>query len=152
MTIYHDAIDAETHTPHYFKFSTNWNHNRKRLCGDCNRTYNDGNHTEVTVLKPFTNYLCETGGGYGHKSTYTGAYLHELRSPTDDVCICGQLLVEEDNEQWKLSWEMRTPYSQEWLRTEVVRTRFAATSQRDGLLALAASGEDVRNVQMQRID
>lgn len=130
---------------HYFKFSTNWS-SGQRLCGDCNLSYDAGQHIEITTLKPFTNYVCPTGGGYGHSSTYTGALIPSLRTLHQHLCICGNEFVVEDNESWTLTWEMKDPWSDEWRTVSNTQSKHAAHAQRDGLLELIERGEDVRNV------
>lgn len=51
---------------HYFVFSRNWSGGGKRRCGECGLPYDDGDHIEITTLKPYTSYVCPTGGGLGH--------------------------------------------------------------------------------------
>ena len=102
---------------HHFKFSINWRAG-KRLCGECGTTYDNGDHLLVDRLKPRTHYVCPSGGVMGHKSIHTGSYnVPELRSPTDHLCPCGLELVEEDDEQWQLSFETQTPLDPEWHRS-----------------------------------
>lgn len=142
---------AET-GPHYFEFSTKFDGNGHRRCGACRRTYDDGAHIEITTLKPYTNYVCPSGAGLGHGYVWTGAYRPSLRTLRDHLCICGKEYVEEDREQWQLSWEMQTPFGGgDWNPVRVVRSRHAAHEQRDGLLHLIASGEPVRNVVLTQV-
>ena len=140
----------ELEDAHYFKFSTNWQAG-KRLCGICKLTYDHGNHIEVNNLKPFTNYVCPTGGGYGHSSVWTGDRNGhpELNSSRDAYCICGAEFVEVDNEKWKLSWEMIDPFTGNWKKVKVTRSRHDAHSQHEGLQSLLASGE-VRNIKLKQ--
>lgn len=135
---------------HYFKFSTNWQAG-KRLCGSCKMTYDHGKHLEVNNLKPFTNYVCSTGGGYGHSGVWTGDRSRhpELNSPRDAYCICGEKLVEVDKEEWKLSWEMIDPFTGGWKKVKVIRNRHDSHRQHEGLQQLLATGE-VRNIKLKR--
>lgn len=135
---------------HYFEFSRDFV-NGKRLCGACRQNYDDGDHIEVTVLKPYTSYACPSGGGLGHSGHWTGAYRPELRSLRDKFCICGLALVEEDSEQWVLSWEMQTPFADDWRPVTKVDSKHATHSQRDGLLELIDQGEPIRNVSLTRV-
>lgn len=138
-----------TAAPHYFAFSRDFDPTTgKRRCGECRHIYDRGEHIEVTVLKPYTKYVCSVGGGLGHSSHWTGAYLPENRRLSDGSCMCGADLVEEDGETWQLSWEMCTPLAPEWHRTTVVRSRHAAEQQRDGLLELIDQGEPIRDVRL----
>ena len=135
---------------HYFKFSINWRAG-KRLCGECGMTYSAGSHILIDKLKPYTSYVCPSGGGTGHSSRYTGAYdMGELRSPTDHVCICGLDLVEEDNESWLLSYETRPATGQKWQPVSITRSKHAAHQQLEGLLALIDQGEQIRSVSLRR--
>lgn len=136
---------------HHFAFSTNWS-GRDRLCGDCNQSYGDGDHIEITTLKPYTSYVCPTGGGLGHSSRWTGAYRLELRTLHDHLCMCGAELVEEDNERWLLTWEMQTPLSDDWTPHSVVRSRHAAQAQYDGMLELIGQGEPIRGVTLRKVE
>lgn len=134
---------------HYFQPRSMYFRGNERLCGECDSTYPEGDHIEVNDLKPYTSYVCPTGGGLGHSSQYTGAYLHVLRSPRDKFCICGAELVEEDNEQWRLSWEMDT--GTDWRPVTKVGSKHATHQQRDGLEELIARGEPVRAVTLERV-
>ena len=145
-----EPYSAEKDAGHYFAFSRNWL-DGKRLCGECSRTYDGGDHIEVTVLKPYTSYVCPTGGGLGHSGRWTGAYRPELRSLRDKFCMCGAELVEEDAEKWLLSWEMQTPFHDEWRPVTKVDSKHATHSQRDGLLDLIDQGEPIRNVSLTRV-
>ena len=133
------------HEAHYFEFSRDFA-GGKRVCGTCRRNYDDGNHIEITVLKPYTSYVCPSGGGLGHSSIYTGPHRPELRRVTDDTCICGKKFVEEDTEKWRLTWEMQWPGADHWTRVTVTKSKHAAQSQHEGLLELIANGEPIRNV------
>lgn len=133
---------------HYFKFSTNWTANGERRCGDCDQTYEAGQHIEITTLKPFTNYVCPAGGGYGHSGTYTGALIPSLRTLHQHLCICGAEFVEEDTESWTLTWEMKDPWSAEWRNVSKTQSKHAAHAQRAGLLELIERGEAIRNVEL----
>lgn len=145
------AAEPATAVEHYFMFSTNWR-GGKRLCGQCGEKYEDGQHIEVNVLKPFTSYVCPTGGGYGHSSTWSGSQdVPELRTPRDIFCACGLEFVEEDAERWELTWEMRTPGAESWRPVSVVRSKHAVEQQRDGLLALIEQGEPIRSVSLERL-
>lgn len=132
---------------HYFKFSRDFD-GIHRLCGECRRTYDDGDHIEITKLKPYTHYVCPSGGGYGHSSIWTGAYLPSLRTTHDHLCACGAEFVKEDIERWVLSWEMQTD-DRGWRPVSVTRSRHAAHEQRDGLLELIEQGEQIRNIQLE---
>lgn len=132
-------------TAHIFKFSTSWV-DGKRLCGECLRNYDDGDHVHVAVLKPFTSYVCPTGGGLGHSSVWSGSQATpELRQPTDNLCICGAELVVEDEEVWLLSWEMRDLATGVWRAVQRQGTRHSTHAQRDGLLTMP---DEIRNVQL----
>ena len=132
---------------HHFAFSTNWR-DGKRLCGDCGQKYDDGDHIEVRVLDPFTRYICPVGNGQmNHSSTWSGAQdCPELRSPRDKFCVCGAEFVKEDEETWRLSWEMDTGGG--WHPVSKVASRHETHTQRDGLTALIAQGEPIRNVSL----
>ena len=135
--------------PHHFAFSTKFDGNGRRRCGECYQPYDDGDHIEITKLKPYTSYVCPNGGGLGHSSTYTGAYRPELRSLRDGYCTCGAEFVEEDDEQWQLTFEAQTPMSGgEWVPVQTVKSRHAAQQQHVGLLQLIEQGEPIRNVQL----
>lgn len=137
--------------PHYFAFSTNWQ-GGKRVCRDCGRTYDAGKHIESNVLKPYTNYVCPSGGGYGHSSTWSGARdVPELRSERDKFCLCGLELIEEDKERWLLSWEMIGPFSDDWRPVENMQSKHAALLQKAGLEELIARGEPIRNVRLMQM-
>ena len=136
---------------HYFAFSTTWR-DGKRLCGECGLKYADGEHIEVNVLKPFTSYVCSSGGGYGHSGTWSGAQdVPELRSPRDIFCACGLEFVEEDAETWQLTWEMKLQGRGDWTPHSAIRSKHAAQQQRDGLLALIDQGERIRAVRLERL-
>lgn len=141
--------------PHYFKFSTNWiatADGQKRLCGDCGDPYGIGDHIEVTVLKPYTKYVCPTDDGeQGHSSRWTGAYSPELRRPDDKLCVCGAEFVEEDTETWQLSWEMKRGPDDPWHPVSAIRSRHQAEKQRRGLLELIERGEAIRNVELVKL-
>ena len=141
---------AENDAPHYFEFSSDFR-SGKRICGSCARNYDDGEHIEVTVLKPYTSYVCPTGGGLGHSGHWTGAYRPELRSLRDKFCICGAAYVEEDREQWSLSWEMIGPFDDGWRPVSKTDSKHATHQQRDGLLDLIDQGEPIRNVVLTRV-
>jgi hypothetical protein len=134
---------------HYFEFQSKFDPStHKRLCARCQHTYDNGSHIEITTLKPYTNYVCPTGGGYGHSGIYTGALPLELRNLRQHLCICGAEFVEEDLEKWKLSWEMSSDFGRSWHPVSVVRSRHAASEQHRGLLELVAEGEAIRNVEL----
>lgn len=136
---------------HYFEFSTNWQAGQ-RLCGSCNQTYGQGEHLEVNNLKSFTNYVCPTGGGYGHSSTWAGdrASHPELNSLRDAYCMCGAEYVEVDNEKWKLSWEMVDPFTGVWKKVKKVQSRHDAHAQHEGLQQLVIAGEQIRNIKLKQ--
>ncbi|NKR30672.1 hypothetical protein GS538_11885 [Rhodococcus hoagii] len=134
---------------HHFEFSRNWN-GSERLCGTCNSTYAEGDHIEIAVLKPYTSYVCPSGGGLGHSSVWTGAYLPSLRTVRDHLCSCGLQFVEEDTELWRLSWEMQGDGTN-WRRIDRVGSRHSTEHQRDGLEALISDGERIRDVQLVRL-
>jgi len=108
---------------HYFEFSTNWS-GSERLCGTCGRSYDGGEHIEITTLKPYTSYVCPDAekAGRGHSSKWTGAYRKELRSLRDHLCLCGKEFVEEDHERWELTYEV----GPEWRPVSVIRSRHGA--------------------------
>ena len=133
-------------TKHYFTFSTEWA-NRKRLCADCRRDYDAGEHIEITTLKPYTSYVCPSG----HSSIWTGAYAPSSRTLRDHICSCGAEFVEEDTEQWEVSFEMQHPGSDYWALVRVVRSSHPAHQQHAGLLGLLAQGEPIRNVQLRQV-
>lgn len=137
---------------HYFAFTSTFR-NGQRICGACDRAYDEGQHIAVNLLKPRTSYVCPTGGGLGHSGVYTGNLdaRPELRRPDENLCICGREYVEEDQETWQLTWEMQTPFDPEWHSVSVVRSKYAAHQQRDGLLASAESGSPIRNVELVRL-
>lgn len=143
-----------TAVEHYFAFSRVWR-DGKRLCGECHLTYDEGAHTEITVLKAYTKYVCpgasDPTGGRGHSSTWTGAYIPELRRLDDDKCSCGATFVEEDDEQWRLAFEIQTPVHPEWHPVTVVRSKHAALQQQAGLLELIDQGEPIRNVVLEQV-
>jgi hypothetical protein len=87
----------------------------------------------------------------GHSGRWTGAYLPEGRRLTDDKCACGQTLVEEDREQWRVSFETRTPTHDDWHPVTAVRSRHAAHQQHAGILALIEQGEPIRNVTLEQV-
>lgn len=135
---------------HYFAFSRDFD-GPDRICGECRSTYDQGDHILIDRLKPYTNYVCPSGGGYGHSGIYTGAYRPVGRTLRDHVCICGAEFVEEDKETWRLTWEMRTPFEPEWHTQSVVRSKHGAHEQRDGLLQLIEQGEPIRHVRLVRV-
>lgn len=135
--------------PHVFTFSRNWS-GGKRLCGKCNQTYETGDHIHVAVLKPYTSYVCPKGGGYGHSSVWSGSQdVPELRKPTDNLCVCGETFVEEDAEQWLLSWEMKDPITRRWRPVKRIGSRHSTHEQRDGLLTMP---DEIRNVELERFE
>ena len=140
--------------PHYFVFSRDFD-GQDRICGDCRSTYDRGDHILIDKLKPYTKYVCPESsgrtGGLGHSGTWTGAYTPVQRTLRDHLCICGLELVEEDNEQWRLTWEMVTPPSDDWHPVTVVRSKHTALSQQAGLLELIDQGEPIRNVVLEQV-
>ncbi|MDV7192610.1 hypothetical protein [Mycolicibacterium fortuitum] len=137
-----------TETAHIFTFSRNWS-GGKRLCGTCHLNYDDGDHIHVAVLEPYTSYVCPKGGGIGHSGVWSGSQaVAELRSPTDNLCICGATLVKEDDEVWRLSWTMKDPHTGSWRPVERVGTKHSTHEQRDGLLTMP---DEVANVQLVRV-
>ena len=134
---------------HHFQFSTSFDPNGRRRCGECRQPYDDGEHIEITTLKPYTSYVCPTGGGsgLGHSALWTGAYHPELRSLRDGHCSCGAEYVEEDRELWQLNFEIQRPGAGgHWTPVTTTKSRHAAHEQHAGLLALIDQGEPVRNV------
>jgi hypothetical protein len=122
-----------------------------RPCGECRLPYDQGDHIEITDLNPYTHYVCPNDvGGLGHSSRWTGAYRPDGRQLRDKYCICGAELVEEDAEQWRLSWEMVTPGDPEWRPVTKTASRHATHQQHAGLLKLIEQGEQIRNVQLVR--
>lgn len=137
---------------HHFVIVGNNFRNGVRMCGECDLGYDDGDHIEITDLKPYTSYVCPVGGGsLGHSSRWTGAYLPDGRQVRDKFCICGELLVEEDGELWRLSWEMVSPLSDGWHPVSKVASRHETHAQRQGLLELAEQGEPIRDVRLERV-
>jgi hypothetical protein len=135
---------------HYFKFSRDFD-GPDRICGECQLTYDRGEHVLIDRLKPYTNYVCPTGGGLGHSGISTGAYRPVNRALSDHRCVCGVEFVEEDKETWRLSWEMQTPLSPDWTRQSVVRSKHAAQQQHAGLIDLRNQGEPIRNVTLVQV-
>lgn len=143
---------VEKAAEHHFVIVGNNFRDGVRMCGRCDRGYDDGNHIEITDLKPYTSYVCPVANGaLGHSSRWTGAYRPDGRQVRDKFCICGELLVEEDNEVWRLSWEMVTSPSDDWHPVSKVASRHASHAQRDGLLQLIAQGEPIRNVTLEQV-
>ena len=132
---------------HYFKFKTHLGPG-KRPCGECGLPYDEAEHIEINLLQPYKHYVCPNAGGEGHLSRYTGAYPHEMRKLTDDVCICGTKLIEEDTERWRVSWEMQAPVGTPWRPVDAVSSKHAAKQQYDGLLELISQGELIRKVRL----
>jgi len=133
---------------HVFTFSRNWV-DGKRLCGSCHLTYDEGEHVHVAILEPYTNYVCPSGGGLGHRSVWSGSQsTPELRSLTDDKCVCGATLVKEDTELWLLSWDMRDPYTGKWRPMKRMGTRYSTHGQREGLLTMP---DDIANVRLVKV-
>lgn len=128
---------------HYFEFSRDFV-DGERICGSCRLSYATGEHIEITTLKPFTNYICPSGGGTGHSSIYTGAHRPELRNLREHICACGRELVEEDHEKWMLQFEVERDGV--WAPVEVVQSRHATEQQYAGLMDLIEEGEPIRNV------
>lgn len=100
-------------------------------------------------MKAFTKYVCPAAedGALGHRSYWTGAYLHPR--PNDGKCVCGRTLVEEDTERWELSWEIN--YYGRWCPISVIQSRQATFQQRDGLRELERKGDAIRNVRCRRL-
>ena len=140
--------------PHYFEFSRDFD-GLNRICGACRATYDVGDHILIDKLKPRTNYVCPAAssrtGGLGHKSIYTGDYRPVMRTLRDHLCTCGLELVAEDTEQWRLTWEMVTPPSEDWHPVTVTRSKHAALTQQVGLLELIDRGEPIRNVVLEQV-
>ena len=133
---------------HVFKFSRDWE-GGKRLCGDCRLTYDQGDHEHVAVLKPYTSYICPNDTGRGHSSVWSGAQnVPELRKPTDDRCICGAQLVEEDREVWRLSWQYVSPWTGDWTPCERLGSKHSTEQQRAGLVSMP---DEVRNVALVKV-
>lgn len=139
--------ETEQRPAHYFRFSRDFDGNGRRRCADCFQPYDAGDHIEITTLKPYTSYVCPTGGGLGHSSIWTGAYRPDGRSLRDHLCSCGAEFVEEDRQLWQLSWEMQTPFSDgNWVPQQVISSRHSTHQQHAGLLLLITQGEPIRNV------
>jgi len=133
---------------HVFKYSRDFQ-GGKRICGECRRTYDQGEHQHVAVLKPYTSYICPNDTGLGHSAVWSGAQnVPELRTPTDDRCICGAQFVEEDREVWRLSWEYVSPWTGDWTPTQRDGSKHSTRQQRDGLRTMPA---EVRNVRLRKI-
>lgn len=137
---------------HYFAFRPHLGMS-PRPCGNCGLSYDDGDHIEITNLKPYTSYVCpdSTDTGLGHKGIWTGAHSPELRRIDEHLCICGAELVEEDKEQWLISFETQSPHSDDWHPVSAVRSKHAAESQHAGLLTLIDQGEPIRNVRLEQV-
>lgn len=136
-------------TTHVFTFSRDWL-DGKRLCGECHQIYDDGDHIHVATLEPYTSYVCPNDTGLGHKSVWSGAQnVPELRSLTDNLCTCGATLVKEDDEVWRLSFDMKDPETGEWRPVKRCGTKHSTHQQRDGLLTMP---DEIRNVQLERVD
>lgn len=130
---------------HEFVFSTKW-HAGKRLCGQCHLDYEQGNHIEVRVLEPYTSYVCPTGGGHGHSSRWSGSQgVPELRRSTDNLCICGETFVKEDDELWNLSWEYVDLWTGDWKPCSRTGSRYSTHEQHRGLLSMP---EEIRNIKL----
>ena len=141
-----------TTASHYFRFSRDFDGNGRRRCADCRLSYDDGDHIEITTLKPYTNYVCPSAGGLGHKSVYTGAYHPDGRTLRDHLCTCGANLVEEDRELWQLSFEVQRPDGDgHWTPVTTTKSKHAAQLQHAGLLELIDQGEAIRNVELVRL-
>ncbi len=135
---------------HYFEFSRNFDKETfRRLCGRCGLRYDIGQHIEITTLKAMTHYVCPNDTGLGHSAIYTGANIPENRNLKSHLCMCGAAFVEEEHERWRLSWEMGL--DGQWWATEKVASKHATAQQRDGLVALASDGEEIRNIQLERL-
>lgn len=137
---------------HDFVFSRDFVDGR-RICGQCRLNFDQGNHNLIEVLKPYTRYVCpeSSGGMLGHSGIWTGAYQPEGRRRSDNKCACGATLVEEDTEQWRLSWEKVSPFTGEWRPVTNVQSKHAALSQQAGLLDLIDQGEPIRNVVLEQV-
>lgn len=135
---------------HYFVIVGNNFRGGVRMCGECDRGYDDGDHIEITDLKPYTSYVCPSGGGLGHSSRWTGAYHKDGRQLRLKFCICGAELVAEDAETWRLSWEMGTDYG-EWRPVAREGSKHSTHLQHGGLLDLIAQGEPIRNVKLEAV-
>lgn len=137
-----------TTTAHVFTFSRDWS-GGKRLCGTCHLNYDDGAHIHVAVLEPYTRYVCPNDTGRGHSSCWSGSQdVPELRTPTGNLCICGSQYVKEDDEEWKLSWEMKDPHTGNWRPIKRRGTKHSTLHQRDGLVTMP---DEIRNVQLVRL-
>lgn len=135
-------------TAHVFAFSRDWS-GAKRLCGECHLNYDQGDHIHVAVLEPYTSYVCPKGGGEGHSGVWSGSQdTPELRTPTDNLCTCGETYVKEDTEEWLLSWDMKDPWTGKWRPIERRGTKHSTHEQRDGLLTMP---DEIRNVQLVRV-
>jgi hypothetical protein len=133
---------------HYFAFRPHMG-SSPRPCGGCGLPYGEGNHIEITNLKPYTRYVCpKDGDGQGHKGVWTGAHIPELRRIDEHLCTCGAEMVEEDTERWEISFELLTSDGQHWRPVSAVRSRHAAAQQHQGLLTLIEQGEQIRNVRL----
>jgi hypothetical protein len=102
-------------------------------------------------LKPYTRYICPDDTGQGHSTLYTGALNPAVRMTRDGYCTCGERQVEEvdDGTRWRLSWEMDTGAGWHPVVKETSSER-DARSQAEGLERLAAEGELIRNVRLER--
>ncbi len=62
-------------------------------------------------LKPYTNYVCSSGSGYGHQTTWTGAYRFPRES--DGICVCGAPMVEDvdDGHRYRVQFETIDPFT-----------------------------------------
>lgn len=134
---------------HVYQFSREWR-DGKRLCGECQQTYEQGEHTHVAVLKPYTSYVCPLDGdGRPHSSVWSGAQnVPELRRPNADRCNCGERYVEEDREVWRLSWEYVSPWTGDWTPCERLGSKHSTEQQRAGLVSMP---DEVRNVALVKV-
>lgn len=137
---------------HHFTFSPRFDPDTlTRICGTCDHTWNNGDHIEIDILKPYTTYICSADDGrLGHQTRYTGAWHHENRTLRDGTCICGAPMVERDNEKWLLTFEHSNPAGH-WSSVEKIASRHETHHQRTGLEQLAANGEAIRNITLTQL-
>lgn len=121
-----------------------------RKCKVCRLSYDGGEHIEITILEPYTNYVCPAPD-CGKSATWTGAYRPDMRTLRDHICaVCGTEFVKEDTETWQLSWEMSD--GGPWKPIKAIRSKHAAEQQQRGLLELIERGELIRNVELVKVD
>jgi hypothetical protein len=102
-------------------------------------------------MKPYTKYVCPSGGGYGHSGHWTGARNPAVSSINDGYCMCGAVMVEEvkDGTLWRVTFEADTGYGWHPVVKETDSER-NARAQVEGLHKLEAAGEPVRDIRLSK--